>query len=218
MLIEAFEQDISRLTYDENGKVVVVFNNDSAAISLPPGFKGLEGVQVLSLGRFLFVQQPDGFPLLIGQYPDLTGVYHLSHNEVIVTTTRFGVEAGYMRYSNGELYHEKLTLPNRHRPSGLALQSERKVVAAYPHDHFVYAQHKSYQAPPRRGEVKVAVMCDQIAVACCDEISLHDENFEIKDRYKWNIDDELVDIKFSSDMLVIHVAYKRCVLRFDLDG
>lgn len=219
MQVKGEEKDINRLTYDESGNVVVVYENNAAAISLPPGFRGVDGEKITALGRFMFVNQPDGFPLLISRYPDVTGVFHLSLNEVLTVTqrTRFA-EGGYMRCDpGGQLYCEKIELPNRRRPSGMARIEGRHFVVAYDDDHFVYARSKCLQMPPRKGTVKVASLYGRVAVVCCDHVVLLDDQFEIQKRYEWGVSDELRDVKFSQDGLLLHVAYRNTLLTFDLD-
>lgn len=218
MQIKSEKKGINRLTYDDDGKVVVVYENDAAAISLPLGFKGVEGEKITVVGRHMFTQQPNGFPLLIGRYPDIIGVFHLSHNEVLLATQRHvGAEGGYLRCVNGELYAEKVELPNRRRPCGMARIEGRNLVVAYDHDHFVYARGKCLQMPPRKGTVKVASLNGRVAAVCCDHVVLLDDQFEIQRRYEWGITDELRDVKFSQDGLLLHVAYKHTLLTFDLD-
>jgi hypothetical protein len=161
------------------------------------------------------VQQPEGFPLLIGQYPDVTGVYHLSHNEVLTSTTRHvGAEGGYMRCDNGVLYCEKVKLPNRQRPVSMARIDGRDLVVAYEKE--VYARGTLIDQLPDTPKV-AANPCNIVSV-WCNRVAIYDpETYSVRKRYEWHVSEQLRDVKISLDGLVVHIAYKNSILRFDLD-
>lgn len=219
MHVKSEKKDISRLTYDESGKVIAIYDKKTAPISLPPGFKGVNGEKITVLGRFMFVNQPDGFPLLVAQYPDIIGMSHLSINEVLTITQRTRlVEGGYMRCDpSGQLYCEKIELPKRRIPSDMTRIENRHFVIAYDDNYSAYARGKCFQMPINKGTVKVASSHGMVAVVCCDQVVLFNNQFEIQKHYEWGIKDELRDVKFSQDGLMLHVAYKNTLLTFDLD-